>query len=116
MQFLCVVYIDGNRMGVLSEGEQATLDRNSVAFDKSLMESGHYLGANALQPPETAKTVRVTGTRRSVTDGPFAETKEHLGGYLLIEANDMDEAVEIAARIPVGQYGCIEVRPVMKLE
>jgi hypothetical protein len=82
------------------------------AFTESIRESGHLVGGDALHPVETATTVRVRGGETMVTDGPFAETKEQLGGYYLIEAKDADEAISIAARIPGANHGSVEVRPV----
>ena len=81
-------------------------------FTRSIRKSGHLLGSNRLMPPETAKTVRLRDGRVLTTDGPFAETKELFGGYYLIEARDMDEAIEVASRIPGARLGCVEVRPV----
>ena len=77
-----------------------------------MRRNGHLVGANRLQPPDTAVTVRVRNGKVSTTDGPYAETKEQLGGYYLIEAADLNEAIRIAARIPAAQVGCVEVRPV----
>ena len=82
------------------------------AFTDDIRRNGHFVGANRLQPPETAVTVRVRNGKVSTTDGPFAETKEHLGGYYLIEATDLNEAIRIAAKIPGAKYGSVEVRPV----
>ncbi len=82
------------------------------AFTDDIRQSGHFVGANRLQPPETAITVRVRNGKVSTTDGPYAETKEYLGGYYLIEAADLNEAIRIAARIPNARYGSVEVRPV----
>ncbi len=115
MKFMLSVYIDEEKISALSRQEQAELDRRSLANDRALMTSGHLIDANPLRQPATAKTVRVSGGKRSVTDGPFAETKEHLGGYLIVEAKDVAEAVEIAARTPICRFGCIEVRQIMPL-
>jgi hypothetical protein len=83
-----------------------------MAFTRGLRASGHYLGGNDLEPVKAATTVRVRNGKISTTDGPFAETKEQLGGYYLIEARDLNEAIQIAGRIPSAKLGCIEVRPV----
>ncbi|PPD49770.1 MAG: hypothetical protein CTY16_03310 [Methylobacter sp.] len=85
-------------------------------FTKNIRESGHYLGCNRLLPPSAAVTVRVRGGKVSATDGPFAETKEQFGGYYLIEARDLNEAIQIASRIPGAKHGCVEVRPVAEDE
>lgn len=115
MRFLCTVYLEANAFQGVSAAEHAELDRMSVRYNEELAGSGHYIAASALQPPSTAKTVRRRDGKVAITDGPFAETKEVLGGFLLIEARDMDEALRIAAKIPVGKFGSIEVRPEMKI-
>jgi hypothetical protein len=112
MQYLLLVYTDEKKFGALTPAEHEVVDRESIAYDEDLERSGHYLNSNALQPPEAAITVRVRDGKVSTTDGPFAETKEHLGGYILIEARDMNEAVQIAAKTPMVRFGCIEVRPI----
>jgi hypothetical protein len=116
MTYLCLVYFEPKRMEGLSRNEKITLDHNSVAYDGELSRSGHYIVSHALQPVSTAKTVRVRRGKTSQVDGPFAETKEHLGGFILIDAANMNEAVEIAAKIPMAEMGSIEVRPVMKID
>jgi len=116
MTYLCLVYFEPKRMEGLSHSERVTLDRNSVAYDGELSRSGHYIVSHALQAVSTAKTVRVRRGKVSQVDGPFAETKEHLGGFILINAANMNEAVEIAAKIPMAEMGSIEVRPVMKID
>jgi len=113
MRYLCLVYLDEpNVMHRLSPEELGTVQRDCMAYDGALEASGHLIIAQALQGAETAKTLRVREGRLSTTDGPFAETKEILGGFLLIEARDFDEAVRIAAGIPLARLGSIEVRPV----
>ena len=114
MRFLCMVYFEPETFAALSPSEKATVDRDSMAYDKELGKSGHYVVAEALEPVRTARTVRVRQGKASTTDGPFAETKEHLGGFILIEAADMNEALEIAAGIPLAKLGSIEVRPIMR--
>ena len=115
MKFLCVVYVEPAAMAALSAGEKTKLDRDSLAYDQELQRRGKYVVANALQPVTAARTVRVRRDEASIHDGPFAETKEHLGGFILIEAADMDEAVAIATGIPMAKLGSIEVRPIMQL-
>lgn len=110
MKFLCQVWFDTAEIGKLSEEEGRQLTQDCIDNDNRLRESGHIVVANALREPETAKTVRVRKGEATVTDGPFAEIKEHLGGFLLIEARDMEEATRIAATFPVAHYGMIEVR------
>ena len=112
MKFLCTVWLDGKALDALPQAEKETLDRASLAHDKALAASGKLLTAQALQSPDTAVTLRRRKGKVEVTDGPFIETKEYLGGFLLIEAGDRDEAVEIASRTPILRYGPIEVRPI----
>ena len=82
------------------------------AFTEEIKGSGHYLGSNRLQPTQTATTIRIRNGKMSTTDGPFAETKEQLGGYYMIEAKDLNDAIQVAARIPSARFGSIEVRPI----
>jgi len=110
MKFLCQVWFETNEIAKLSEAEGRKLTQDSIDNDNRLRDSGHIVVANALREPETARTVRVRKGEASVTDGPFAEIKEHLGGFVLIEAGDMAEATAIAATFPVASYGMIEVR------
>jgi hypothetical protein len=105
MKYLCLVYLDENRLDELP-------DEECVAFDEGIRASGHCLASEALESVQTATTVRVRGSRLAVTDGPFAETKEQLAGFYMIEARDLNEAIQIAAKIPPAQVGCVEVRPV----
>ena len=105
MKYLCLVYLDEKRLDELP-------DEDCVAFDDTIRKSGHCLGSEALQSVQTASTVRVRNGKVSVIDGPFAETKEQLAGFYLIEAADLDEAIELASRIPPAQVGSIEVRPI----
>jgi hypothetical protein len=113
MRYLCAVYFEPKTLNALSPREHAELGRASMAYDRELGKRGNYIVAEALQPVAEAKTVRVRKRRRHVVDGPFAETKEHLGGFILVEAADMDAAVAIAAKIPLAKLGSVEVRPVM---
>lgn len=115
MRFLCAVYVEPKTMEMLSPAEGAALDRDSLAYDEELRRSGHYLASDALQRVTAARTVRVRNGKLSVIDGPFAETKEQLGGFILVEARDLDEAVELASQIPMAKHGTIEVRPVMEI-
>src|SRR5438874_8054880 len=108
MKYLCLVY-----------GEEAALqamdDRHCVAFDEEVRRSGHCVASEALQPVHTATTVRVRNGKVSVTDGPFAETKEYLAGFYLLEAKDLNEAIHLASKIPPARVGSVEVRPVREL-
>jgi hypothetical protein len=116
MKYLCLVYGEERVLDALSKGEMQILIDQSLAHDDVLRKSGHYLVSAALQRVETAKTVRIRNGKRFVTDGPFAETKEQLLGFILIDATDIDEAVQLAAKIPMASTGSIEVRPVLDLE
>lgn len=111
MKYLCQVWFDTAAIDALDAEAGEILTRDSIANDDRLRDSGHLVVAQALRPPASAVTVRVRGDGTSVTDGPFAELKEHLGGFVLIEAADIDEAARIAATFPVARYGSIEVRP-----
>lgn len=115
MKFLCLVFVDEKKMAALSKNEGQLLDDASIGHDQSLRKSGHLLAAQALEPVRSAATVKVRNGKAMVTDGPFAETKEQVGGFLLIEAKSRDEAIELAKRVPVAGYGAIEVRPVKEL-
>jgi hypothetical protein len=112
MKFLLQIYMAENAM-TEAEREQCYVDSTRLAQD--LHANGQLLSVNPLQPVATAATVRVRDGKRIVTDGPFAETREHLGGYFLIEAKDRDEAIGIAERIPGARKGRVEVRPVLDI-
>jgi hypothetical protein len=116
MKYLCLVYQEENKMDDLSNSEMDGLVRASLGYDDELRRSGHYIVSNALQPVQTATTVRVRNNKLSTTDGPFAETKEQLGGFILIEAEDLNEAIQVASKIPMVNFGSIEVRPIMELK
>ena len=111
MKFLCLICAE-TRMELMSEADARRHFAEYTKFTDAIRESGHYVGCNRLQPPDTAVTVRVRNGKVSTTDGPFAETKEQLGGYYVIEARDRDEAIRIASGIPGGWIGCVEVRPI----
>ncbi len=112
MQFLLLIYDRETRAATLSEAENAADYQAFAEFGKEFATA--IQGGEALQPTPTGKTVRVRDGKPLVTDGPFAETKEQLGGYYLVEAKDIDAALAIAAKIPWARYGSIEVRPIMK--
>ena len=105
MKYLCLVYGEEGKIGDMD-------DRKCLASDHDLRERGQCIASEALEPVATATTVRVRNGRLSVTDGPFAETKEQLAGFYLIEARDLNEAIQIAGKIPPAEVGCIEVRPI----
>jgi hypothetical protein len=113
VKFLCMVFLDEQKLQALSEAEQRDLDRSSQAYDKELIAHGHFIAAEALQSRATAASVRFTNGGPSITDGPFIAANEYIGGFILIEAQSRDEAIEIAQKIPVARFGGVEVRPVL---
>src|SRR5438876_3056408 len=113
MKYMLLVYLDEQ---ALSEAEREHCYVESAQLTQQLNSTGQYLGASPLHPISTATSVRVRDGKRFVTDGPFAETREQLGGYYLIDASDLDEAIRIAERIPPARFGTIEIRPVMEIE
>jgi hypothetical protein len=116
MKYLCLVYVDEKKLEALSPQDAQTLDNDSIAYDRHLRETGHFIAAQALEFVKSSAIVRRRGDKVSVTDGPFAETNEQVGGFILIEAKDRDEAIRLASNIPVLAYsGRVEVRPVREL-
>lgn len=116
MKYLCLVYMEERMIAAISPGEPgAVADDECMAFGDGLRQSGRCTAAEALQPARTGATVRVRNGKVSVTDGPFTETKELVAGFYLIDAADLNEAIQIAARIPPARVGSIEVRPVREL-
>ena len=113
MKYLCLIYDEEKKLNAMPKSEGDAFMGEYFGFTEGIKKSGHYLGGNALQPVATATTVRVRNGKVSTTDGPFAETKEQLGGYYLIEAKDLNEAIQVASRIPSVKTGSIEVRPIM---
>lgn len=113
MRYLCQVIIPEGAIEAMSPEEKEKLDRDSLAYDRVLEAEGAMVRAEALESPKTAITVRVRKGETLTTDGPFTEAKEYLGGFILVTARDMNEAIRIAAGIPLAKYGSIEVRPVM---
>src|SRR4051812_45002963 len=111
MKFLCMIAAE-KMMEHMPEADAADHFEEYREFTNGIKSAGRFVAANRLQPADTAKTVRVRDGKVIVTEGPFAETKEQIGGFYLIEAKDMKEAVEIASRIPGGRFGCVEVRPI----
>jgi hypothetical protein len=116
MQYVCLVYLQDGVFDGMPERQQQALTNESLDYDDELRERGHFITASALQPVSAATTVRVRNGRLSATDGPFAETKEHLAGFIFIEARDLNEAIQVATRIPVARVGSVEVRPVLPLQ
>jgi len=116
MKYLCLVHIDEPFMEAMPQNEGNTLTTECLDYDDQLRRSGHYIVSQAIQPVRTATIVRVRNGKLSTTDGPFVETKEQLGGFILIEARDLNDAIQVAANCPMARVGSIEVRPVMELE
>ncbi|MGH7593372.1 MAG: YciI family protein [Gemmatimonadales bacterium] len=113
MKYLCLIYNQESQWATMSKAESDGMMSEYHAFTEGIRTSGQFLAGDGLQPTHTATTVRVRHAKVSTTDGPFAETKEQLGGYYLIEARDLNDAIQVAARIPGARTGSIEVRPVM---
>jgi hypothetical protein len=111
MKYLCLIAAE-KMMEHMTEADAASHFEEYRDFTNDIRRSGHYIGCNRLQTPDLATTVRVRGGKVMITDGPFVETKEQLGGYYLIEARDINDAIQVASRIPGARFGCVEVRPV----
>jgi hypothetical protein len=112
MKYLCLAYEEESKLNALSRSEWDSLRRETLAYVEELRQKGYLISAEPLQSVRTAATVRVRDGKLSITDGPFAETRETLGGFFLVEARDLNEAVRIASRWPSARLGSIEVRPV----
>lgn len=115
MKYLCMIVLDEKKLDALSESESAALTDESLAYDEALRKSGHFIAAQALQSAHAAQTVRIRNNKVSITAGPFAETHEQVGGFILIEAKDLNDAVQVASKIPVAHLGGVEVRPIKEL-
>ena len=113
MKYLCLIYDEESKLGAMAKSESDAFMGEYFGFTNSIKEAGKYVAGEALQPIHTATTVRVRNGKVSTTDGPFAETKEQLGGFYLVDAVDLNEAIQIAARIPSARIGSIEVRPIV---
>jgi hypothetical protein len=112
MKYTMLIYLEET---ALSDAEREQCYRESAQYAQELNSDGRYLAAVPLHPTSTATSVRVRQDKRTVTDGPFAETREQLGGFFLVEAKDLDEAIDIASRIPAGRWGTVEIRPVVEI-
>lgn len=115
MKYLCLICAD-KMMEDMPQADAAQHYKDYAALTESLRSNGQLLSCNRLMPPETATTVRVRGGKISLLDGPFAETKEQIGGYFVIEARDLDDALRVASKIPGAWHGCVEVRPIAEDE
>ena len=116
MRYLCLIYDEEKKMSGMSKKEGEAFMGEYFAFTDGIKKSGHYIGGEALKPVNSATTIRMRNGKLSTTDGPFAETKEQLGGFYFLEAKDLDEAIALAARVPDARNGSIEVRPIMEFE
>ena len=116
MKYLCLIYNLEKNLDGLSKAEWTSLKEEYFAFTEGIRSSGHHLEGEGLQSTREARTVRVRDGRVSATDGPFAETNEQLGGYYLIDARDLNDAIQVASRIPSARMGSIEVRPIMEFD
>ena len=115
MQYLCLVYQDESAVDALPACAYDAVVREVLAYREELRESGHYIASSPLQPAAMGTTIRVRNGRVSITDGPFAETKEQVGGFYLIEARDLNDAIRVASRMPPARLGAIEIRPLVVL-
>lgn len=111
MKYLCLVYVEETILHALPHQERVRLSDESMAYCDRLQKIGQLLAASPLHPVETATTVRVREGKASTTDGPFAETKEQLGGFLMLDVPDLNDAIRIATHFPAARYGSVEVRP-----
>ena len=116
MQYLLLIYQNQAEYGKIDAATSKKMLEEYGAFTQSIIQSGNFKGGDRLQPTTTATTVRVRDGKILTTDGPFAETREQLGGYYLIEAKDLNDAIQVAARIPGARHGAVEVRPVMEYQ
>ena len=115
MKFMFVIYHDEQTLDALPAGEMQTLVDSALDYTEEIRRSGHYVVSNALQRARTARILRVRGSKVSTTDGPFAETKEWMSGYYIIDCDDLDQALAAAAMVPSAKYGSVEVRPVAEM-
>ena len=115
MKYLCLVYVEERVLNGMPKTERQSLSDESIVFCDELQKKGQLIAASPLHPIETATTVRVRNGKTSTTDGPFAETKEQLGGFLAIDVRDLNDAIRVAAHFPAARFGSIEVRPMKDL-
>ena len=116
MKYLCLIYEDEKKVATMAKTELDAFTGEYFTFTDGLKKTGHYVAGEALQPTESATTVRVRNGKVSTTDGPFAETKEQLGGFYMIDAKDLNDAIQVASKIPSARLGSIEVRPIMTFD
>jgi hypothetical protein len=114
MRYLCLIYDNEQQWSTMPKDQSDALMGEYGNFTQGIKKSGHYIGGEALQPTQTATTLRIRNGKISTTDGPYAETKEQLGGYYLIDAKDLNDAIQVASKIPSARLGSIEIRPIME--
>lgn len=111
MRYLCLIYLDEKQLAAMPQPEMSALNARHLQLNDELLDSGHFVEAEALEPAAATTCVRVRNGKASLTDGPYAETKEMVAGFYLIEARDLNEAIQVAARLPSAPLGTVEVRP-----
>jgi hypothetical protein len=111
MRYLCLIYLDEEQLAAMPEGQISALNARHLEFNDGLLDSGQFIEAEALEPTSATTCVRMRQGKTGITDGPYAETKEQVAGFYLIEARDLNEAIQIAARIPAASLGTVELRP-----
>ena len=116
MKYLCLVYYEEKTINAMTQNAWQSLNNECLDCVQNLQSSGHFLAGNALHTTATATSVRIRDGKSIITDGPFAETKEQLAGFYLIDARDLNEAIQLATKIPPARLGCVEIRPVRDLE
>jgi hypothetical protein len=116
MRYLCLIYLDESQLAAMPESDMSALNARHLAYNEELLDTGHFIEAEALQSATTATCVRVRNGKASLTDGPYAETKEMVAGFYLIEARDLNEAIQVASRLPSAPLGVVEIRPCRDLE
>jgi hypothetical protein len=115
MKYLCFVFYDENKRNALSEQESQALMEEALDYDDVLRKGGHFIVTHPLESVQAASTIRVRNGKVTITDGPFAETNEQIGGFVMIEARDLNEAIQLASKIPPARLGGIEVRPIIEI-
>lgn len=115
MKYLCLVYLEEQVLNAMSQNNRVAISDSAMAYCDNLQKQGQLLAASPLHPVDTATTVRVREGKTTTTDGPFAETKEQLGGFLMIDVPDLNDAIRIAAQFPAARFGSVEVRPMKEL-
>ena len=116
MRYLCLIYLDEKMLGDMPQKDMDALNQRHLDLNDELLDSGHFVEAEALTPGASATTLKVRNGRTSITDGPYAETKEMVAGFYLIEARDLNEAIQVASRLPAAPLGTVEIRPCRDLE